>query len=73
MLLQYIRRLRKSIAIFFETQGIHEVTALKTAWDYFTHDKPGESFLYEYEGKNVYDMVEYLKRYGLYFAERREN
>ena len=46
---------------------------MKTAWDYFTHDKPGESFLYEYEGKNVYDMVEYLKRYGLYFADRREN
>ena len=46
---------------------------MKTAWDYFTHDKPGESFLYEHEGKNVYDMVEYLKRYGLYFAERREN
>ena len=58
---------------FFESHNIHEVFNIKTAWDYFTHDKPGESFLYEYEGKNVYDMVEYLKRYGLYFAERREN
>lgn len=57
---------------FFESHNIHEVFSLKTAWDYFAHDKPGESFLYEYEGKNVYDIVEYLKQYGLYFAERRE-
>jgi len=58
---------------YFESQGIHEVFKLKTAWDYFTYDKPGDSFAYEYQGKDVYDMVEYLKRYGLYFAERRED
>lgn len=57
---------------FFELHNIHEVFDLKTAWNYFTHDTPGDSFLYEYKGKNVYDMVEYLKQYGLYFAERRE-
>lgn len=57
---------------FFESRGIREVDDLKTAWDYFTGDTPGDSFLYKHEGKNVYDMVEYLKRYGLYFAERRE-
>lgn len=58
---------------FFEVQGIHEVPALKTAWDYFTQDTPGESFLYEHKGKNIYDLVEHLKQYGLYFAERRED
>ncbi len=58
---------------FFESHDIHEVFNLKTAWDYFTPDEPGDSFTYEYKGKNVYDMVEYLKRYGLYFAERRED
>ena len=58
---------------YFESHDIQEVFHLKTAWDYFDQDKPGESFLYEYKGKNVYDMVEYLKRYGLYFAERRED
>ena len=57
---------------FFEAQGISETRNLKTAWDYFTPDAPGDSFLYTYKGKNIYDMVEYLKQYGLYFAERRE-
>jgi len=45
---------------------------LKTAWDYFTYDNPGESFLYEHKGKDIYDLIEHLKQYGLYFAERRE-
>ncbi len=57
---------------FFEAQGIREVKDIKTAWDFFTDDTPGESFLYEHEGKNIYDLVEHLKQYGLYFAERRE-
>ena len=57
---------------FFEAQGIREVNDLKTAWDFFTDDTPGESFLYEHKGKNIYDLVEHLKQYGLYFAERRE-
>ena len=58
---------------FFEAHGIHKVPALKTAWDYFTQDTPGDSFLYEHKGKNIYDLVEHLKQYGLYFAERRED
>jgi len=58
---------------FFEAQGIGEVSNLKTAWDYFTFDTPGDSFIYKYRGKNVYDIVEHLKQYGLYFAERRED
>ena len=58
---------------FFEAQGIRKVFKLKTAWDYFTYDSPGDSFLYEHNGKNVYDLVAHLKQYGLYFAERRED
>lgn len=58
---------------FFETLGIRQVSDLKTAWDYFNSDTPGESFLYTYNGTDVYDLIEHLKQYGLYFAERRED
>ena len=58
---------------FFESLGIQQVFDLKTAWDYFTSDAPGESFLHTYKGKNIYDLVEHLKQYGLYFAECRED
>ena len=57
---------------FFEGQDIPFVPKLKTAWDYFTFDTPGDSFCYEYRGHNVYSVIEHLKQYGLYFAERRE-
>lgn len=57
---------------FFGALEIPEVRDLKTAWDYFTADTPGDSFLYTHRGKNIYDLVEHLKQYGLYFAERRE-
>ena len=58
---------------FFEVHSIFKSVDLKTAWDYFTHDSPGDSFLYKHEGKTIYDLVEHLKQYGLYFAERRED
>ena len=57
---------------FFEKQEIPCVSELKTAWDYFTRETPGESFSYSYKGKDIYDLVEYLKQHGLYLAERRE-
>lgn len=57
---------------FFEAHSIFETADLKTAWGFFTYDSPGDSFLYKHEGKTVYDLVEHLKQYGLYFAERRE-
>ena len=58
---------------FFEKQEIPCVSELKTAWDYFTRETPGESFSYSYKGKDIYDLVEYLKQHGLYLAERRED
>lgn len=58
---------------FFENLGIPYIADMKTAWDYFTSETPGESFLYKYKDKTVYDLVDALKPYGLYFAERRDN
>ena len=57
---------------FFENHKIPYVSNLKTAWDYFTQETPGDSVSYSYKGKDVYDLVEYLKQHGLYLAERRE-
>lgn len=56
----------------FEGFGIMQVPDLKTAWDYFTDDTPGECSKVSYCGKDIYDIAEYLQQYGLYFAERRE-
>lgn len=56
----------------FERHGVPEVEELLTAWNFFSAETPGECFLYDYNGKTIYDFVEFLKPYGLYFAERRE-
>lgn len=58
---------------FFEACGIQEAAQLKTAWDYFTRETPGDSFVYTHKGYDIYGLVEHLKQYGLYFAERRED
>lgn len=57
---------------FFEQLDIPEVWDLKTAWDYFDDETPGDSFLYRWRGKTIYDLVELLKNQGLYLAECRE-
>lgn len=56
----------------FESLEIAEVSQLKTAWDYFTADTPGECYRHYDRGRDIYDAVECLKGIGLYFAERRE-
>lgn len=56
----------------FESHGIPEAQDLKTAWNYFTADTPGECEKIKCRGKDIYEIVEYLKPYGLYFSERRE-
>lgn len=55
----------------FESLGITEVAELKTAWDYFTSETPGECFRIHDQGRDIYDAVDCLKQNGLYFAERR--
>lgn len=56
----------------FESYGIAQVSELRTAWAFFTHDTPGECRKVPYRGKDIYEITEHLKQYGLYFAERRE-
>ena len=56
----------------FESHDIPEDKMLKTAWDYFTHETPGECCKVPYRGKDIYEITEYLQQYGLYFSERRE-
>ena len=61
-----------AFAPLFAAHGIPRVDHLITAWDTFTADTPGNSSLYEWNGKTVYDLPEMLKEQGIYFAERRE-
>ena len=56
----------------FESHDIPRVCKLKTAWAFFTHDTPGECCIVPYRDKDIYEITEFLKQYGLYFAERRE-
>ena len=48
-----------------------QVAELRTAWDYFDRQHPGECFQYRKDGKNVHDVVKELLQQGLYFAERK--
>ena len=52
-------------------QRLPQVAELRTAWDYFDRQHPGECFQYRKDGKNVHDVVEELLQQGLYFAERK--
>lgn len=54
---------------FFELPKTDE---LVTAWDYFDQDSPGESSVYEKDGKTIYDLVDLLKTVGMYKYEQRE-
>lgn len=56
----------------FEKYGIPEESELKTAWEYFTYETPGECSKVSYRGKDIYEAVDCLIQHGLYFAERRE-
>lgn len=57
---------------FFEVHDIHSVEHLITAWDTFTEDYPGESERIVTDGRDVFDIPEMFKEYGMYFAEQRE-
>lgn len=46
---------------------------LKTAYETFTKDSPGQCVRIEVNGKSVFDLPEELKSYGLYLAERRDD
>ena len=52
--------------------GIPQEEQIKTVWNNFTQDKPGEASVITVSGKSIYDVLEELIPQGLYFAERRE-
>lgn len=43
-----------------------------TAWQLISEDSPGECCSYEFEGKDVYTLIDQLKEIGLYLWEIRE-
>jgi hypothetical protein len=53
--------------------GITKVQKLKTVWDNFTPDSPGQRAALADVTPTIWDMIEQLKQKGLYFAERRED
>jgi hypothetical protein len=57
----------------FDAFGIPELEKIKTVWNTFTPETPGECCrIADENGKDTYDLIEALKPLGLYFAERRE-
>lgn len=56
---------------FFAKYDIPRVEKVVTAWDTFTETTPGESIRIIVNGKDVFSLPKELKRYGIYFAERR--
>lgn len=58
---------------FLEKYNITKTGDLVTAWDTFSKEYGGESGIYELDGKDIYSVPEDYKKYGMYFAERREN
>ena len=52
--------------------GIPLEENIKTVWDNFSRETPGSTHSISVDGKSIYDVLEELKEYGLYFAERRE-
>lgn len=51
---------------------INESIDFKSAWNFFTHDNPGVSKIYEKNGQTIYEVIETLKEAGLYLGERRK-
>ncbi len=57
----------------FERLRVPACPELKTVWDNFTAEAPGERRVITVAGKTIHDAVDELKKEGLYFAERRED
>lgn len=64
----------RKYAPIFEEQGIHKTRNLITAWETFTQDAPGECGQYVSENSmTIYDVIDWLKKHGMYRAEVRED
>lgn len=53
--------------------GFNKEEVLKTVWDTFTPETPGECESIEINGLDIYGLVEQLNIMGMYLAERRED
>lgn len=53
--------------------GIAKVDCVKTVWDNFTQDAPGQRRALTDAKPTIWDMIDQLKEKGLYLAERRED
>ncbi|MEO8628050.1 MAG: hypothetical protein ABI612_08095 [Betaproteobacteria bacterium] len=53
--------------------GFQMEDSLKTVWDNFTSESPGRRNTVTVENKTIWNVIDELKDYGLYFAERRED
>jgi len=62
---KYIKTLQKL--------GFREVEKLKTVWDNFTKDSPGRRNVLTNAKPTIWDVIEDLKKGGLYLAELRED
>ena len=58
---------------FFEVHDIKFDEQLLTAWDTFTREQPGESERIITDGKDVFDIPEMFKEWGMYLAEQRDD
>ena len=68
-LVDFLGENRLNFIPLLEKYGIVETKNLKTAWDTFTHDTPGECTRIYIDGKDIYDVVSELKEKGLYSAK----
>ena len=59
------------LCAIFDAFDMPRSPAITTAWDLFSKNSPGDSYRYEFNGKNVYDLIEEMKELGLYKAETR--
>lgn len=56
----------------FEAISIPRVNEIVSAWQLFSDENPGESRKYEFDGKDVYVLLDQMKELGLYKSETRE-
>ena len=56
----------------FDKLCIPRVSKLITAWQFFSDDNPGICRKYEFEGKDIYALIDQMKELGMYKAETRE-
>jgi hypothetical protein len=53
--------------------GFQKEENLKTIWQTFTRNSPGKRNVLVHAEKTIWQMIDELKKEGLYLAERRED